>query len=725
MTLNRLRMVGLQVCRLRLVYPSVSSAILRSNSCSATTSIDDKLTAVHPGLQKLSKMKAEDLHHINPGPPNTYDDVPIPFKKVEEAKKDFQSTFNLYFYGSIVLFAITSYWREIISSIWVLSIVRLQVFVVEDFWPYDSRMPVKSYRERHKNKKPPQFSGDGGSNEGRNIASAAAAGGALAIDGIEKVKTSGTFVIVLTGCMILLVLFLLPNVSWTVESRDNHDPQKDVRVEPSGSVFKKGAVFADDGGSLESVGKSEVEAVKVAVDPNKLPEEIPYLLIGSGTASYYAALAIRARDANAKVLMIGDEKHLPYNRPALSKELWWFGDDEVAKTLEYRGYSGKKRDVFYEAPGFFLTPSELDSAEHGGISLVSGHRVVKLDLEKQTAYLDDGRSLKYQKCLIATGGRPKSLPIIDKAEEEVKKRVMLFRTIDDFRKLEEIARNSKSITIIGGSLLGSELANSLSLRYGKKGLQINQIFREKGNVAEILPEHLSKYATSELRKTGIRVMPEKEIKRIGVGENGSLRLQLVTGEIINTDYIITATGISPNTDLANTCGLEIDPVNGGYVVDAELRARSNVWVAGDASSFYDVKLGRRRVEHSEHAQITGRLAGENMTGASRPYWHQSSYYSILAPNIHFEAVGRVDSDLRTVSVLAADKKGQYESSRGVIFYLEDNVIVGVLLLNVPGQGIEIARRLIADRREHKDLKETAKLFDLHKLQVDKDDKLLP
>lgn len=71
--------------------------------------------------------------------------------------------------------------------------------------------------------------------------------------------------------------------------------------------------------------------------------------------------------------------------------------------MEYKGYSGRKRDVYFEAPGFFLAPSEIESAEHGGVSLISGHRVVKLDLATQTAYLDDGRSLKYQKCLIATG----------------------------------------------------------------------------------------------------------------------------------------------------------------------------------------------------------------------------------------------------------------------------------------------------------------------------------
>lgn len=82
----------------------------------------------------------------------------------------------------------------------------------------------------------------------------------------------------------------------------------------------------------------------------------------------------------------------------------------MAETLEYKGYSGKKRDVYFEAPGFFVVPGEIDSAEHGGVALVSGHRVVKLDLLSHTAYLDDGRSLKYKKCLIATG---KFVPPID------------------------------------------------------------------------------------------------------------------------------------------------------------------------------------------------------------------------------------------------------------------------------------------------------------------------
>lgn len=79
--------------------------------------------------------------------------------------------------------------------------------------------------------------------------------------------------------------------------------------------------------------------------------------------------------------------------------------------------------------------------------------------------------------------------------------------------------------------------------------------------------------------------------------------------------MIVAVGAQPNTDLATTSNLETEPKTGGFLVNAELEARSNLWVAGDAACFYDVKLGRRRVEHHDHAVTSGRLAGENMTGA--------------------------------------------------------------------------------------------------------------
>jgi programmed cell death 8 (apoptosis-inducing factor) len=92
------------------------------------------------------------------------------------------------------------------------------------------------------------------------------------------------------------------------------------------------------------------------------------------------------------------------------------------------------------------------------------------------------------------------------------------------------------------------------------------------------------------------------------------------------DHVIVAVGLDANVQLAAKSGFEIDPNLGGYLVNAELQARNSIWVAGDAACFYDVKLGRRRVEHHDHAVVSGRLAGENMTGAGKPYWHQSMFW---------------------------------------------------------------------------------------------------
>lgn len=193
-----------------------------------------------------------------------------------------------------------------------------------------------------------------------------------------------------------------------------------------------------------------------------------------------------------------------------------------------------------------------------------------------------------------------------------------------------------------------------------------------------------------------------------------------------------AVGIEPNVDLAKSAGLEIDPDQGGFLVNAELQARHNVWVAGDAASFYDIKLGRRRVEHYDHAIVSGKLAGENMTGAHKPYWHQSMFWSDLGPKVGFEAIGLTDSSLQTVAVYAKrqpgdeaqkeDSEGNREQkedtstppvqdskhtpaertatttdnksdySKGVVFYLKENKVVGIVLWNVFNR-IPIARKV--------------------------------
>ncbi|XP_056394414.1 apoptosis-inducing factor 1, mitochondrial [Hyla sarda] len=510
---------------------------------------------------------------------------------------------------------------------------------------------------------------------------------------------------------------------------------------------------------------STVESKEVASDkqekqkeevppPAALPSHVPFLLIGGGTASFAAARSIRARDPGAKVLIVSDELDPPYMRPPLSKELWFSDDPDVTETLRFKQWNGKERSIFFQPSSFYVAPEELMSTEHGGVSVLTGKKVVHLDVRENKVRLDDGTHISYEKCLIGTGGTPRNLPAIERASEEVKQRTTLFRRVSDFRSLERLSSTVGSITIIGGGFLGSELACALGKRAQQTKLEVVQMFPEGGNMGKVLPEYLSHWTTEKVKREGVNVISDAVVKSVTY-KNGKLHITLKDGRQVETDHIVAAVGLEPNTELAKSAGLELDGDFGGYRVNAELQARNNVWVAGDAACFYDIKLGRRRVEHHDHAVVSGRLAGENMTGAAKPYWHQSMFWSDLGPEVGYEAIGIVDSALPTVGVFAkatekdTPKRAAEESGtgirsesddqgviqpgndspavtpsipapaqqgdaygKGVVFYLRDNVVVGIVLWNIFNR-MPIARKIIKDGEQHADLNEVAKLFNIH------------
>ncbi|XP_026530518.1 apoptosis-inducing factor 1, mitochondrial [Notechis scutatus] len=402
-----------------------------------------------------------------------------------------------------------------------------------------------------------------------------------------------------------------------------------------------------------SEGDSSSQGTKAApAGPRpEVPPHVPFLLIGGGTTAFAAARSIRARDPAARVLIVSEDPELPYMRPPLSKELWFSEDADVTETLRFKQWNGKERSVYFQPPSFYISPRDLMFVENGGVAVLSGRKVVHMDVRGNTVKLDNGLQIAYDKCLIATGGSPRSLPVLERGGQEVQKRLTLFRKIEDFRSLEKISREVKSITIIGGGFLGSELACALGRKAQSKGLEVIQMFPENGNMGRVLPEYLSNWTTNKVKQEGVDVIPNAVVKSVSLAGD-RLLIELKDGRKVETDHIVAAVGLEPNVELAKSSGLEVDSDFGGFRVNAELQARSNIWVAGDAACFYDIKLGRRRVEHHDHAVVSGRLAGENMTGASKPYWHQSMFWSDLGPDVGYEAIGLVDSGLPTVGVFA-------------------------------------------------------------------------
>jgi NADPH-dependent 2,4-dienoyl-CoA reductase/sulfur reductase-like enzyme len=165
-----------------------------------------------------------------------------------------------------------------------------------------------------------------------------------------------------------------------------------------------------------------------------------------------------------------------------------------------------------------------------------------------------------------------------------------------------------------------------------------------------------------------------------------LEVQLENGRSIAAAGVVAGIGVTPNVELAEAAGLAVDD---GIVVDGNLQTRDpNIYAAGDAVNFVDSVLGaRRRVEHEDNAVSMGKTAARSMTGSPEAYDHSPYFYSDLF-DLGYEAVGNVDARLETVA------DWQEFGKKGVVYYLKDDLIRGILLWNVWDK-VDAATALIA------------------------------
>ena len=373
-----------------------------------------------------------------------------------------------------------------------------------------------------------------------------------------------------------------------------------------------------------------------------------YVIVGGGMTANAAAQGIRETDRQGAITVIGADPHAPYARPPLSKALW----------------KGQPEDSVW-----------LPQVE--GVQLLSGRRVAKLDRKAHRVTDDQGGSHPYDKLLLATGGTPKRLPFGGDA-------VIYFRTLDDYRRLR---RDGKRAVVIGGGFIGSEIAAALSI----DGRKVSMIFPEDGICARAFPKDLAAFVTGYYREKGVEVLTGDV--PTAISESGAVRSK--SGRDLPADLIVAGLGIAPETRLAEEAGLT---VRDGIVVDAQLRTSDpDILAAGDVARFRsEVLETEMRVEHEDNANTMGRLAGQSMAGASIAWRHVPMFYSDLF-DLGYEAVGEIDSRLQTV----ADWKVPFRE--GVVYYLRDGRVRGVLLWNTWGQ-VDNARALLAERGPQRDLK---------------------
>ncbi|MCQ8129250.1 NAD(P)/FAD-dependent oxidoreductase [Methylomonas rivi] len=288
--------------------------------------------------------------------------------------------------------------------------------------------------------------------------------------------------------------------------------------------------------------------------------------------------------------------------------------------------------------------------EEQRVTLHLGCRAQTLIAADKTVIDDQGNSYHFEKLLIATGGDPVKLPF-------------------------------------GGGFIGSEIAAALAMN----GKQVTLLFPEEGIGAALFPHNLNQFLNGYYRDKGVKVMPRQMVTGLTRKQD---RLFLDAGNVektekqtIEVDAVVAGIGIKPNLRWLEPAGLAVD---NGIVVDEMLRAgHPDIFAAGDAANFYTPSLGMRlRAEHEDNALTMGEYAGRNMAGESRPYHHLPYFYSDLF-DLGYEAVGKTDSRLETLE----DWLEPYK--KGVIYYLEQGRVRGVLLWNVWDR-VNQARALIAE-----------------------------
>jgi 3-phenylpropionate/trans-cinnamate dioxygenase ferredoxin reductase component len=373
-----------------------------------------------------------------------------------------------------------------------------------------------------------------------------------------------------------------------------------------------------------------------------------YLIVGGGMTADAAVKGIRQLQSSSSIGIISNERHSPYNRPPLSKGLW--KGESIDSIMRRR-------------------PNE-------NVELHLGCTAVSLDGQRKTVTDDHGTVYTFDKLLLASGGTVRRLPFDVEG-------IIYYRTLDDYEKLRALCVPGKKFVVIGGGFIGSEIAAALAMN--KQA--VTMIFPGDGIGSNIYPPRLSYFLNTYFGARGVEILAHETpaaIERVGA----CYRVTTSGGKILDVDGVVAGIGITPNTTLAESAGLEIA---NGIVVDEFLRtSHPSIYAAGDAANFYNPALGKRiRVEHEDNANTMGEIAGNNMTGIGIAYKHLPFFYSDLF-DLGYEAIGELDAKAAIIEDWSEEFK------EGVIYYVNAGRVRGVLLWNKWGL-VDEARRLIAEK----------------------------
>lgn len=372
--------------------------------------------------------------------------------------------------------------------------------------------------------------------------------------------------------------------------------------------------------------------------------DLPGIVVaGAGLAGLRTVEALRRLGWTGAITVVGDEPHMPYTRPPLSKKLLLEGGEHASVEL-------RRRDP------------------HDGTAWMLGRRVESVELAGRRLTLDDGTSLGYRGLVIATGVRPRRLPA------EVGGPRVVLRTIDDAQRLASRLVPGVRVVIVGAGFIGCEVAATAL----KRGCQVTVVAADP--VPMLMP--LGAQVGEELRRrhsaAGIDFCLGTGVRRIEAG-----KVELSDGRILAADVVVEAIGSVPSVDWLAGNGLDLA---NGVVTDGHLRVLGNVGVVavGDVARFPNARYDAepRRVEHWQIAVDTATFAAATLLSdlggdpVGDPFGTIPSFWSDQG-RVSIRAVGQ-PGIADEIDVLEGDLEGE-----AAIGYRREGRLVGVVLLGMP------------------------------------------
>ncbi|MGH4050638.1 MAG: FAD-dependent oxidoreductase [Clostridium sp.] len=360
-----------------------------------------------------------------------------------------------------------------------------------------------------------------------------------------------------------------------------------------------------------------------------------FVIIGNGAAGYYAADAIRKRNKQCEIEIISNESQLTYYRPSIS--------DGLSEDL--------KDDDFYLSKNEWYTQNN--------ITLTLGVNVQSLNTDENQVLLEGGKSIGYDKLIIANGSQNRMIP----TEGLDKQGVFTLRNLKDLENIKDNMKTAKSVVIVGGGLLGLEAAYEIK----KAGLKVSVVEFSDSLLVKQLDNEGSLILKAAAQAQDIEVLVGDCVTAI-IGEKNVSCVKLRSGKTIDASLVIFSTGIAPNKSIADKTSIN---TNRGILVNDYMETNvNNVFACGDIAEFEGTVYGNWPV-----AVDMGKIAGTNAVGDKKAYVHALGVISFNAMGVELLSVGQISKD-KFKAISAQDDENKIYKK---LFFNKDILVGGIII----------------------------------------------